>query len=448
MSVDAFRAAVKVHVPNKNDQTWFPRWLARYAEGKESTGGRLPVTRDLVVAFSKELLQSGTPAWQRLQAVRAIECYRDLILKSDQPQLDDMRKVLSRFASRERQAPSNGPTGVDPGDDRDLVGIIDPAEPSLLQTMRRELRLRRLALETERAYTGWIQRFMRFCGSEQLADFGEAEIRGFLTSLAVDATVAASTQDQAKSALLFLYQQVLSRDLPFLNVVRADKPRRLPVALSRQEIALILPEFQGLRRLMFLIMYGAGLRHKECRRLRVKDVCFDEGHLIVRSGKGDKDRISVLPECCRALLKEQVERVRRLHSRDVQQGFGRVYLPHALARKYPSEDRELGWQWIFPASRMSKDPRSGKIMRHHVSEAYFAAAFKSAIDSVGINKNAVPHSLRHSFATHLLESGSDIRTVQELLGHADVKTTMVYLHVMNKPGLAVKSPADGLSAAQ
>lgn len=338
MSVDSFRAAVKVHVQNKNDQTWFPRWVARYAEGKGTAGDLLPVNRDLVLAFSRELLKSGTPAWQRLQAVRAIESYRDLILKSDLPQLDDMRQVLSRLASRERQSSTALPTGIDPGDDRDIAGIIDPTEPQILQTMRRELRVRRLALETERAYVGWIQRFMRFCGSEQLADFGDAEIRGFLTSLAVDATVAASTQDQAKSALLFLYQQVLSRELPFLNVVRADKPRRLPVALSRQEIALILPEFQGLRRLMFLLMYGAGLRHKECRRLRVKDICFDEGHLIVRSGKGDKDRISVLPECCRSLLMEQGEKV--ADSPDA--GFFPVYDGHEFFTALPAGAGSLG----------------------------------------------------------------------------------------------------------
>ena len=271
---------------------------------------------------------------------------------------------------------------------------------------------------------------------------GEAEMRSFLTSLAVEGNVAPNTQGQAKSALLFLFQHVLSREVGFLDIVSADKPERLPVVLSRQEIARLLPEFQSIRRLMFLVMYGAGLRHAECRRLRVKDVCFDEGHVVVRSGKGEKDRITVLPDCCRQDLMEQVERVRRLHQRDLKDGLGVVYLPYALERKYPNENRDFGWQWIFPAAKLSKDPRSGTMRRHHVGEDLFAKAFRVAMERSGITKNAVPHSLRHSFATHLLESGADIRTVQDLLGHKDVQTTMIYTHVMNKPGIAVKSPAD------
>ena len=236
----------------------------------------------------------------------------------------------------------------------------------------------------------------------------------------------------------------LSRRGPvgFLDVVPANKPERLPVVFSRQGISTLLPEFESLRRLMFFVMYGAGLRHAECRRLRVKDICFDEGHIVVRSGKGEKDRITVLPDCCRPDLLEQVERVRRLHNRDLENGTGAVYLSYALERKYAHENRDFGWQWVFPAHKLSKDPRNGQIRRHHVGENHFAKFFKTAIDRSGIVKNAVPHSLRHSFATHLLEDGADIRTVQELLGHKDVKTTMIYTHVMNRPGLAVKSPAD------
>lgn len=194
-----------------------------------------------------------------------------------------------------------------------------------------------------------------------------------------------------------------------------------------------------------MTIYGAGLRHRECRRLRVKDVCFDQGHILVRCSKGEKDRVTVLPDRCRDSLQDQITRVLKLHSRDVEQGAGAVFLPYALERKYRNECRDPGWQWIFPAARLARDPRSGEWRRHHVSEDYFARAFKAAIDRTEITKNAVPHSLRHSFATHLLEDGADIRTVQELLGHKDVRTTMIYLHTMNKPGLAVKSPADAVA---
>jgi integron integrase len=238
---------------------------------------------------------------------------------------------------------------------------------------------------------------------------------------------------------------VLGRELAFLDVTLANKPGRLPVVLSRSEITLLFPEFSGVRKLMFEILYGAGLRHAECRRFRVKDACFDEGHIVVRNGKGDKDRITVLPDRCIEGLREQMERVRRQHRCDLDSGFGSVYLPHALERKYPNENRDFGWQWLFPSHQMSKDPRTGIVRRHHIGEKYFAAHFKATADRVGIAKNAVPHSLRHSFATHLLEDGADIRTVQELLGHKDVATTMIYTHVMNRPGIAVKSPADALS---
>ena len=439
MSLITFRRRLQESAYGENDKTWFPRWLARYSDGKTPDNGLLPVTEPFVVEFSKSLLNSGTPAWQRLQGVRAVEAYP--VLGTSEPCLNHMKTILGRLADGERN--SGSPSLKD---EQQIAGIIDPSEPSLVQQMRRELRLRHKALETERAYIGWIMRFIRHCGSENLHAFGEAEIKTFLTELAVEGNVAVSTQDQAKSALLFLYQQVLNRELAFLDVTRADKPKRLPVVLSRAEIAKVLPEFRGLRRLMFLVMYGAGLRHKECCRLRVKDICFDEGHLIVRNGKGDKDRITVLPDCCRQDLIEQVEEVRRQHKRDLEGGFGRVYLPHALERKYPNESSEFGWQWIFSSSRLASDPRSGERRRHHVGEDFFADYFKTAVDRVGLAKNAVPHSLRHSFATHLLESGADIRTVQELLGHEDVRTTMIYLHVMNKPGLAVKSPADGLVA--
>jgi integron integrase len=445
MSVESFRRLVQTARLGKNDREWFPRWIQRYAPSVKPIDGNLPVTEEGVTRFLRSLLENKVPAWQRLQAVRAIEAYRNLVLQTEVPSLEYFRLKLSQFADQERATGGVGTGRPGVEDERHLIGPIDPREPAIIQQMRKEMRVRHKALETEKAYVGWVQRFIHHCGSPELANFGEGEIKTFLTDLAVEGDVTAGTQKQAKCALLFLYQSVLGRELGFLDVGRATKPSRLPVVLSRPEIVRLLPEFEGLRKLMFLVMYGAGLRHRECRRLRVKDVCFDEGHIVVRSGKGDQDRITVLPERCREALQEQIEAVRRLHQRDLNNGFGEVYLPHALERKYPNENREFGWQWVFPAGRPARDPRSGKIRRHHVSEEYFGAFFKQAVDRVGIAKNAVPHSLRHSFATHLLEDGNDIRTVQELLGHKDVRTTMIYLHVMNKPGLAVRSPVDALS---
>lgn len=446
MSSQRFKFLLGETRHSKNDKKWFPLWVKRYGKSNPLRGSVYSVSERSVIEFSTELRGNGVPAWQRLQAVRAIAVYRDLVLKSDEPSLKFVKDKLSQLAARERE--TDAATGsVAPGsaDELHLIGQIDPNEPQIIQKMRRELRVQRKALETERAYIGWVERFIRHCGSEDLDSFAELEIKEFLTTLAVDGRVTAGTQDQAKCGLLFLYEKVLGRELSFLDVPRANKAERLPVVLSRREIGVLMPEFIGLRSVMFSTMYGAGLRHRECRRLRVKDVCFDEGHIVVRTAKGNKDRITVLPDRCRDALAQQLERVRRLHQRDIESGFGKVYLPFALERKYPNECREFGWQWMFPAERMSKDPRSGELRRHHVCEDYFGKFFKAAIDRSGIVKNAVPHSLRHSFATHLLEDGADIRTVQELLGHKDVRTTMIYLHVMNKPGLAVKSPIDVLS---
>lgn len=469
MSIREFARVVRAGEFGENDKKWFPAWLRRYAEFvKQNDAVQLPLTRELAVAFSQSLRDGQVPAWQRRQAVRTLMAYRDLVLQVDEPKLNDMVIKLGEIAEREKQFGSFGAPGL--SDERRLIGEIDPRESPILQCVRRSLRVQGKALQTERAYIGWIERFLRYCGvdvsptdrstplvtdlaSDQalqsqtaaaLAHLRDSEIRAYLTMLAVEQNVAPNTQGQAKSALLMLFQTILGREVGFLDIVAADKPEKLPVVLSRREISLLLPEFEGLRRLMFLVMYGAGLRHAECRRLRVKDVCFDEGHVVVRSGKGDKDRITVLPDRCRQDLMEQVERVRRQHTRDLASGFGGVYLPFALEKKYPNENREFGWQWVFPAHRLAKDPRSGGMRRHHVGEEFFGDFFKVAIDRVGLAKNAVPHSLRHSFATHLLEGGSDIRTVQELLGHKDVQTTMIYTHVMNKGGRGVASPLDAL----
>lgn len=443
MSIERFNARIRTARLSEADRQWFPRWIRRYAEEFRVTRGDLPVTEPQVIKFLRTLRDNGTPAWQRLQATRAIEAYQRIVRRSESPSLQAIRLKLSRLADQEKAG--HGEPGVT--DERQLVGIIDPREPPLIQQARREMRLRHRALSTERSYVGWIERFMRHCGSTDVAQVDESQIKAFLTALAVDGNVTASTQNQAKCALLFLFRVVIGRDLGFLDVAKATKPERLPVVLSRREIEGLFAEFVGTRRLMFAVMYGAGLRHHECRRLRIKDVCFDDGHIVVRSGKGDKDRITVLPGLARDMLGEQVNAVRIQHERDLDDGLGGVFLPHALERKYPHACREFAWQWLFPARQLARDPRTGVSRRHHVSEEFFSVFFKQAVRRAGIAKHAVPHSLRHSFATHMLEGGADIRTVQDLLGHKDVSTTMIYLHVMNKPGLAVQSPIDSLMAA-
>ncbi len=449
MSVEKFELVLANGKFSKAERTWFPNWWLRFREHLIHHQLLLTeVDQAVVIRFLQQIKSTGTEAWKRLQAVQAIDAYFREVLQRPISGLDSVIAALTRVASQERLLGDDRPLSAN--ETADLVGIIDPDEPAMLQRVRREARVSGLLRRTELAYVGWIKRFLveHSATSAGLSDDTgaalppESAIRTFLTSLAVEGNVAPSTQNQAKSALLFLYQKVFSQRIGFLDVVPAGKAERLPVVLSREEVSRLMPLFSDLKQLIFLVMYGSGLRHLECRRLRVKDVCFDEGHIIVRNGKGDQDRITVLPDRCRELLRQQITRVLHQHQEDLDSGNGRVWLPHALERKYTNANAEPGWQWVFPARQHSVDPVSGERRRHHVSEEFFAKEFHLQLRRSKIMKNAVPHSLRHSFATHLLESGADIRTVQELLGHKDVRTTMIYLHVMNKPGLAVKSPAD------
>lgn len=268
----------------------------------------------------------------------------------------------------------------------------------------------------------------------------------FLTSLAVRRKVAASTQNQALSALLFLYREVLGQDVPWLDgIVHAKRPRRLPVVLTREEIRAVLGQLNGVPRLMALLLYGAGLRVLECARLRVKDIDFASNQLVVRAGKGDRDRVTMLPAAVKADLARHLELVRRRYDQDLKRGAGWVELPGALMRKYPNAGRDWGWQWVFPATRIYVDRSTGQRRRHHLHETVLQRAVRDAIRRAGIAKHATCHTFRHSFATHLLEDGHDIRTVQELLGHRDVSTTMIYTHVLNRGPGAVRSPADRLA---
>jgi len=312
----------------------------------------------------------------------------------------------------------------------------------LLDQVRDVLRLKHYALRTEEAYVDWIRRFILFHHKRHPREMGAAEITAFLTHLAVVDNVAASTQNQALAALLFLYREVLQQDIGPVEPVRAKKPQRLPVVLTREEVRQVLNQMQGTHKLMAKLLYGTGMRLMECVRLRVKDVDFARREILVRDGKGEKDRVTMLPESIIPALQAHLERVRQLHQRDLADGYGAVYLPYALERKYPNAAREWGWQYVFPASRISADPRTGAKRRHHTDESGLQKAVRAAAKAAGIVKPVGPHTFRHSFATHLLESGQDIRTVQELLGHADVKTTMIYTHVLNRGPLGVRSPLD------
>jgi integron integrase len=304
------------------------------------------------------------------------------------------------------------------------------ARPKQLDQVRDAIRTRHYSYRTEEAYVGWIRRFILFHQKCHPAEMGKPEIEQFLTALAVDRHVSASTQNQALAALLFLYKDVLERDPGWLDdVVRAKRPQRLPTVLTQGEVEGLLRTMRGVTWLMAMLLYGAGLRLTECLQLRVKDIDFSRNEIVVREGKGRKDRVTMLPGALAAPLTTHLQRVRKLHHADLQAGFGRVCLPDALARKYPNANREWGWQWVFPASRICTDPRFGKPQRYHIHESVLQKAVHAAARQARITKPVGPHSLRHSFATDLLRAGYDIRTVQELLGHRDVKTTMIYVVV-------------------
>ncbi len=325
-------------------------------------------------------------------------------------------------------------------------GIAQPRQsPKLLDRVRGAIQVRHYSRRTAEAYVGWIKRFILFHGKRHPADMGEAEVTAFLSSLAVGRRVSASTQNQALSAILFLYQRVLQKELDWLDqVVRAKPPPRLPVVLTRDEVRAVLSELAGAPRLVGTLLYGSGLRLLECLRLRIKDVDFGRNEIVVRGGKGDRDRRTMLPASPKADLAGHLEAVKLRHRSDLVHGAGWVELPGALARKYPNAGCDWAWQWVFPATRLYVDRATGQRRRHHLHETVIQRAVKCAVLRARIPKAATCHSFRHSFATHLLEDGHDIRTVQELLGHRDVSTTMVYTHVLNRGGRGVLSPADRL----
>ena len=318
-------------------------------------------------------------------------------------------------------------------------------KPKLLDQMREMFRTRHYSIRTEQAYVHWAKRFILFHRKRHPNTMREPEIAQYLTYLATQRKVAASTQNQALNALLFLYQEVLKIDLGRIDdVVRAKKPQHLPQVLTPEEVQRVLSFMQDTHQLMARLLYGAGLRLLECCRLRVKDVDLERNQILVRDGKGEKDRLTMLPLQLKQPLRQHLERVRTVHENDLRTGYGRVHLPYALEVKFPKASQEWGWQWVFPSRSLSRDPQSGVTRRHHVHENSLQKAVRRAVLLARLSKPVSCHTFRHSFATHLLEMGYDIRTVQELLGHSDVSTTMIYTHVMKQPGIGVKSPLDQL----
>jgi len=318
-----------------------------------------------------------------------------------------------------------------------------PKSRKLLDQIRDAIRLKHHSYSTEKTYVHWAKRYILFHNERHPAEMGAAEVEAFLTHLAKDENVSASTQNQALNALLFFYRNVLQKDLAVpIHALRAKRSEHLPTVLSKDEVARVLAGMQGPHQVMAKLLYGCGLRLMECLRLRVKDIDFEKSQIIVREGKGEKDRTTMLPASLVQPLKNQIDFVRQIHERDVAQGYGSVELPFALARNYPNAEKEFSWQYIFPSDRLSTDPRSGIVRRHHLDPSGLQRAVRAAAKLANVDKPVSPHTFRHCFAAHLLEAGYDIRTVQELLGHKDVKTTMIYTHVLKRGPKAVRSPLD------
>ncbi|HUJ88756.1 MAG TPA: integron integrase [Syntrophorhabdales bacterium] len=388
------------------------------------TSGRIRVTFPYNAALVARLRTVKTRRWHADGKYWSFE--------NSKPILNEILSVLAA-----------GELDIDPSLGVSIPPKSFPIEP-LLDRVRHLIRLKHYSIRTEKSYLPWIQRYIVFHNSKDPMEMASQEVEAFLSHLAVNLKVSASTQNQAFNALLFLYREVLNKKLDeSIDAIRAKKPQRLPTVMTKDETMKLIAAVPQDHRLMVKLIYGSGLRLMECLRLRVKDLDFESGQVLVRDAKGMKDRITVMPGNLKASLTEHLKRVRILYESDLAKGYAHVYLPYALERKYPKAGAEWGWQYVFPARTLSKDPRTGTVRRHHVHEHNLQRAVRDAARLAGIPKPVSVHTLRHSFATHLLEANYDIRTVQELLGHNDVSTTMIYTHVLNRPGISVKSPLDG-----
>ncbi len=416
------------------------RFLAAHQMLGESAVGEVELVRWL-----ERVARVRQPAgWQFEQLLEALRLYFQAFRKLPWAESFDWARwqgvaiALGRRREHRRQAAEEQfESEPEPAEGRESDG------PGARESLIIEVRRRGYSLRTEQAYLDWVERFSRFHGGREPSTLGATEVKRFLEHLAVERNVAVNTQNQALNALVFLFEQVLGRPLgELVDFARAKRPRRLPTVLTRREVGALLEHLPATHQLIGRLVYGTGMRLMEAIRLRVKDVDFGYHQVVVRDGKGRRDRVVPLPDALRAPLQSHLERVRALFDADRARGLGEVYLPDALARKYPGAGRDWIWQYVFPSGRLSVDPRGGPGRRHHLHENGLQRAVKGAAHAAGIAKRVSTHTLRHSFATHLLESGYDIRTVQELLGHADVATTMIYTHVLNRGGRGVRSPLD------
>ncbi len=431
---DAFRACAEENRVRPDRSSFYVKWAQAFVSFLPEKRLQDRSGKD-IQAFLADLAQrQGIADWQVQQAKYALKILYEMF--------------LPHYAAEKTPplSPNGRETIYKKSEFRDSVlpGEVERRFSSLVEALKTEIRTRHYSYRTETSYLEWMRRFIAFHDYTVPPDpDAAATVRTYLEYLAVEREVSASTQNQALNALVFFYKNVLREPIGEMDeFARAKRPRRLPEVLTRAEVEGLLSEMNGITGLMAGVMYGSGLRLMECVRLRVKDIDFAQYQIMVRDGKGQKDRITMLPERFANALQEHLGRVKAIYEQDIVQGTAEVYIWQALARKYPQAGKEWIWQYVFPAKSLSVDPRSGKVRRHHINEGLIQKAVKEATSRAGINKKASCHTLRHSFATHLLEARYDIRTVQELLGHADVSTTMIYTHVLNRPGLSVKSPAD------
>lgn len=428
---------------DEDRQCWAQIWfhaLVRFHEVSEPE--KWSFDRQDVIDFLRSKLSNGMPAWKRLKIVEGLILYGQMHPRASRQRLEPLRVKLQELATDERLREGEIPI-------EDIVGRIDPREPDVLQSLRRQLRLEGKAYRTEKAYVGKVRAFMAARGLKKLEDFaevGDRDIEHHLTDLAVEREVAPSTQNQAFFALLFLFEHVLKRDVGDIAATRSTRDPALPSVMSEAEVTTVLENLTGVYRLIAQLLYGCGMRISEVLRLRVKDIDFDRGLIEVHKSKGDKSRRVPLPAAVADRLREEIRARTLVHEQDTVRGEASVWLPHALDRKYPGAHRELKWQFLFTSQKFSRDPRSGRRHRHHLHADTFATHLRRAVRQAEVHKHVTSHTFRHSFATHLLQRGTDIRTIQELLGHADLKTTMIYTHVLNRADIQVVSPLDRLEA--